>query len=76
MIVAGTVCGLAKIGFYSPKVKLARSMQTAQSIPVRYGPTSELTGESELHRRFVEDVEEDESLPKGKTVLAPTASVV
>lgn len=56
----------AKIGFYCPWVKIGRRMQTAQSVPVRYGPTSELTRSSEVYRRFQEEDEDDDRLPKGE----------
>lgn len=41
-------------------------MQTAQSVPVRYGPTSALTRRNnELYRRLEEE-DDDDTLPKGK----------
>lgn len=65
---AGGGVVVAKIGYYCTKVELERRMQTAQSIPVRYGPTSELTrtSNSEIYRRFEEDEDDEDSLPEGE----------
>lgn len=51
-----------KIGYYLRSTKFRKNMQTAESIPVRYGPSSEWA--RPLHH-YRNQVDEDENLPKG-----------
>lgn len=60
----------AKLRSYRTSEKIIlRKMQTAQSVPVRYGPTSELVRDcNEAYRRFKEEEDDDDedTLPEGK----------